>query len=86
MPVIRLGPAGWFPHNTPLTDMQGKFAEAEPVYEQSQAMLENVLGPEHPDVGAVLNNRAALLVDQVRDDNIFIYSIAPGALECAWGP
>ncbi|CAN0339491.1 unnamed protein product, partial [Scytosiphon promiscuus] len=36
----------------------GKYAETEPLYERSQAILE-VLGPEHPDVASSLNNRRA---------------------------
>ncbi|CAN0282323.1 unnamed protein product, partial [Scytosiphon promiscuus] len=32
------------------TYIQGKYAEAEPLYERSQATREKVLGPEHPDV------------------------------------
>ncbi|CAN0489574.1 unnamed protein product [Laminaria digitata] len=38
--------------------MQGKYAEAEPLYERSQAIRENVLGPEHPEVAQSFNNRA----------------------------
>ncbi len=45
---------------------QGKYAEAEPLYERSQAIREKVLGPEHPDVAQSLNNRAGLLRSQVR--------------------
>ncbi|CAN0314813.1 unnamed protein product [Ectocarpus sp. 6 AP-2014] len=44
--------------------MQGKHAEAEPLYERSQAIREEVLGPKHPDVAEVLNNRATLLKSQ----------------------
>ena len=45
----------------PLLAIQGKFAEAEPLYERSQVIREKVLGPEHPDVAQSLNNRAGLL-------------------------
>ncbi|CAN0448690.1 unnamed protein product, partial [Laminaria digitata] len=38
--------------------MQGKYAEAKPLYERSQAIREKVLGPEHPEVAQSLNNRA----------------------------
>ncbi|CAN0382120.1 unnamed protein product [Ectocarpus sp. 8 AP-2014] len=44
-----------------LFDIQGKYAEAEPLYERLQAIQEKVLGPEHPDVATSLNNRAGLL-------------------------
>ncbi|CAN0571146.1 unnamed protein product, partial [Ectocarpus sp. 12 AP-2014] len=43
---------------------QGKHAEAEPLYERSQAIREEALGPKHPDVAEVLNNRATLLKSQ----------------------
>ncbi|CAB1118953.1 unnamed protein product [Ectocarpus sp. CCAP 1310/34] len=46
------------------TAVQGKHAEAEPLYERSQAIREKVLGPKHPDVAEVLNNRATLLKSQ----------------------
>ncbi|CAM9138218.1 unnamed protein product, partial [Ectocarpus sp. 13 AM-2016] len=45
---------------SPVT-FQGKFEEAEPLFERSQAIREKVLGPEHPDVATSLNNRAGLL-------------------------
>lgn len=46
---------------------QGKHAEAGPLHERSQAIWEKALGPGHPDVANVLNNRAELLRIQVRD-------------------
>lgn len=45
--------------------MQGKYAEAGPLYERSQAIREKALGPEHPNVAAVLNAQASLLQIQV---------------------
>lgn len=48
---------------------QGKYGEAEPLYERSQAIREKMLGPEHPDVAVSLNNRAGLLSTQVREPN-----------------
>ncbi|CAN0570478.1 unnamed protein product [Ectocarpus sp. 12 AP-2014] len=39
---------------------QGKYKEAEPLYERSQEIREKVLGPEHPDVAQSLDNRARL--------------------------
>ena len=56
---------------TPSTVFQGKYDEAEPLYERSQAIDEKVLGPEHPDVAQSLNNRAVLLQNQVRAVRIF---------------
>ena len=46
--------------------LQGKFAEAERLYERCQAIEEKVLGQEHPDFLTTLNNRANLLHSQVR--------------------
>ncbi|CAM9778863.1 unnamed protein product [Ectocarpus fasciculatus] len=43
---------------------QGKYAEAEPLYEQCQAIEEKVLGSEHPSLATTLNNRAGLLYKQ----------------------
>lgn len=50
---------------------QGNYAEAEPLYEQSQAVFEKVLGPDHPEVATSLNNRAVLLEAQVRTARYF---------------
>ena len=58
--------SGPLPYTNPLLLSQGKYAEAEPLYERSQAIREKALGPEHPAVATVLNNRASLLESQVR--------------------
>ncbi len=39
---------------------QGKYAEAEPLYQRSLAIDENALGPDHPDLATDLNNLALL--------------------------
>ncbi len=39
----------------------GKYAEAEPFYHRSLAIMEKTLGPEHPNVAQSLENYAALL-------------------------
>ena len=57
---------GALPYANPLLMSQGKYAEAEPLYERSQVIREKALGPEHPAVAAVLSNRAVLLESQVR--------------------
>lgn len=54
------------PYNIPLIFAQGKFTEAGPLYERSQAILEKVLGPEQPQVAIVLSHRACLLSEQVK--------------------
>ncbi|CAN0092693.1 unnamed protein product [Scytosiphon promiscuus] len=51
--------------NPPLT-IQGKYDDAEPLYERSQAIREKMLGPEHPDIAQSLNNRAWLLERQCK--------------------
>jgi len=47
---------------------QGKYAEAEPLYRRSLAILEKALGPEHPDVAESLENYAELLRETGRED------------------
>ncbi len=46
--------------------LQGKYAEAEPLYKRALAIWEKALGPEHPDVAQSLNNLALLYQDQGR--------------------
>jgi len=41
---------------------RGKYDEAESLYRQALALNEANLGPDHPEVGASLNNLAALCV------------------------
>lgn len=45
---------------------QGNYEEAEPLYERSLAIDEQVHGPDSPEVASGLNNRALLLESQVR--------------------
>lgn len=45
--------------------MQARIAKAELLLERSQAIFEKALGLEHPHVGEMLHNRAALLKDKV---------------------
>ncbi len=44
-----------------LNQAQGRYAEAEPQYQRSLAILEKALGPDHPNVAQSLENYAALL-------------------------
>ncbi len=46
---------------TVLYHAQGRYAEAEPLYERALAIWEGALGPEHPNVATGLKNYAALL-------------------------
>ena len=52
--------------DTPET-IQGKYAEAEPLFERALAIKEKALGTEHPDVAAVLENYASLLCKMGKD-------------------
>ena len=44
-----------------LYDTQGKYAEAQPLYNRALAIGEKALGPEHPHVAVSLENYAILL-------------------------
>ncbi len=43
-----------------LYQIQGKYAQAEPLHKRSLAIREKALGPNHPSVATSLNNLAAL--------------------------
>ena len=45
---------------------QGRYTDAEPLYQRSLAMLEDTLGPNHPAVAASLGNLAALYQEEGR--------------------
>ncbi len=45
---------------------QGRYAEAEPLYNRALAILEKALGPGHPLVATSLNNLAELYKAQGR--------------------
>ena len=47
---------------------QGHYAEAEPLFKRSLAIVEKALGPEHPNVAQGLENYAALLRQTARAD------------------
>ena len=44
-----------------LYQAQGKYAEAEPLYQRSLAIVEKALGPGHPNMALGLENYAVLL-------------------------
>lgn len=52
--------------------LQGKYAEAEPLYERALVIRENALGPDHPDVAMVLNNQAVLMNAQASAVGILV--------------
>ena len=49
-----------------LYDSQGKYNEAEPLYQQALALRQKLLGDDHPDVASSLNNLAGLYKSQGR--------------------
>ncbi len=51
-----------------LYQAQGRYPEAEPLYQRSLAITEKALGPEHPHVAQSLENYAALLRQTARAD------------------
>jgi len=63
--TIRLRPlptlaAGTLNNLAALYYLQGRYAQAEPLYKRSLAIMEKALGPDHPDVALSLENLAAL--------------------------
>ncbi|MCP4307664.1 MAG: tetratricopeptide repeat protein, partial [bacterium] len=66
---------------------QGRYDEAEPLYRRALAILEKVLGAEHPAVATSLNNLAELYRDQGRYDEAEpLYRRALAILEKGLGP
>ncbi len=66
---------------------QGKYAQAEPLYQRALAIREKALGPEHPDVATSLNNRALLYDEQGKYAQAEpLYQRALAVLEKALGP
>ena len=47
---------------------QGRYAEAEPLYQRALTIREKALRPEHSDVVTSLENYAALLRETARDN------------------
>jgi tetratricopeptide (TPR) repeat protein len=45
---------------------QGRYSEAEPLYQRALAIAEHRLGPDHPYVAAILNNLVGLYEAQGR--------------------
>ncbi len=48
--------------------LEGRYAEAEPLFKRALAIFEKALGPEHPNVATGLENYAALLRKTGRAD------------------
>ncbi len=47
-----------------LYNAQGRYVQAEPLFQRALAIVEKALGPEHPHVATSLNNLAALYIAQ----------------------
>src|SRR5205814_172697 len=47
---------------------QGKYDQAEPLYQRALCIWEQALEPEHPDVARLLNNLASLYREQGKYD------------------
>ncbi len=65
---MRAVPAPSLNNLAALYQAQGNYAEAEPLYRRSLAIMEKALGPEHPNVATNLENYAALLRETGRAD------------------
>jgi tetratricopeptide (TPR) repeat protein len=66
---------------------QGRYAEAQPLYERALAIYEEALGPDHPAVGTTLNNLAELYRAQGRYAEAQpLYERALAICEQALGP
>jgi len=66
---------------------QGQYAQAEPLYKHSLAILEKALGPDHPEVATSLNNLAELYLakgEYAQAEPLF--KRARAILEKAYGP
>lgn len=51
-----------------LYHVQGQFAKAEPLYKRSLAILEKVLGPDHPAVAMKLEHMSDLYWDMGQEN------------------
>ncbi len=60
-----------------LYQAQGRYAEAEPLYRRSLAIVEKALGPDHPDVATILENYADSFRKTGRDTEAEIWKPAP---------
>lgn len=57
----------------PPAALQGRYNQADPLYERAMVIIEATLGGEHPELAAVLNNRASSLEYQV---NVELWSLS----------
>ena len=70
-----------------LYDNQGKYSDAEPLYQRALVIKEKALGPDHPDTALSLNNLASLYDNQGKySDAEPLYQRALVIREKALGP
>ena len=69
-----------------LYDAQGNYAQAEPLYKRSLAIVEKALGPEHPDVATALENYADLLRKTKREAEAENLEARAKAIRAKHGP
>lgn len=65
-----------------LSVVQERHAEADPLYQRSQAIREKALGPDHLDVSHVLNDRALSMYQQARLSKFASVLLSSNALPC----
>ena len=67
---------------------RGQYAEAEPLYKRSLAIMEKALGPDHPMVALSLNNLALLYraMDRFAEAESLCYKRSLAIMEKALGP
>lgn len=66
---------------------QGRYGEAEPLFQRAQMIREKVLGANHPDVAQSLNNLASLYQNQGRyEEAAPLYQQALAIADTALGP
>jgi tetratricopeptide (TPR) repeat protein len=63
---------------------QGKYAEAEPLYNRALAIVEKALGPEHPNVAQSLENYAGLLRETGRVSKADLLEIRAKAIRAKY--
>ncbi len=72
---------------TNVYNAQGKYAEAERLYQRALAIVEKALGPEHLDVAVILNNLASVYYTQAKYAKAErLYQRALAIVEKALGP
>ena len=64
--------------------IQGKYDDAERLYERCQGIQETVLGPEHPSLAVTLGALASLYTEQVRGDRPVMVFVGLRVYPAVW--